>query len=484
MVTAQARRGLVQRQPRIAPFAARLPAAGGTEAGRREAAAVDEHERLVPRPQVLVEHPEQAVAQAVPQPPAPHVEHAVPRQRRLAGAARQPGLAIASAYRVLERLQRRRGAAEHDGHAQYPAPLHGHVPGGVAQPLLLLERGVVFLVHHDQAQVRERREDRRARAHEHLVVPVRAPQPRVEAHRVRRGGVERRGAPEPLAETRQGLRRETDLRDEHERLAATRHDLRHRAHVHLGLAAPRHALEHHGARIPRGAGDDFDGPALLVVQVERGRPDAVLRAFLHLFDQPLADQRGKGPAVDPEMADLRVGYGPCEGAQCSQRLGLPGSTLYRAVRFRQPAPGRPQPRRFSAPGRSGEHRAEHLPERMVVVASQPHGEFDQVGRQEAFWINNFGDVLQAALRFRTGARDHADDLAPPERHADARPNRGHGIAGRNGVIEQPPDRTRDRHFHDAVRHEPESTTRARCPACQHRRAEIHCAPSPPDGGSR
>ena len=89
----------------------------------------------------------------------------MPRRQVQPGVA--PGLGIGQA------LQAGRGADQHAGGLGKPRPHHGHVAGVVDHALLLLEGGLVFLVHHHQAKVGVGQEQRRARPDQHLHLTLR-----------------------------------------------------------------------------------------------------------------------------------------------------------------------------------------------------------------------------------------------------------------------------------------------------------------------
>ena len=81
----------------------------------------------------------------------PQVERGDLRQdgANVAGVQRQ--MAVATALDVGERFQAGRGGHQHGWGGRQPGAHHGHVAGMVDHALLLLERGFVLLIHHDQA---------------------------------------------------------------------------------------------------------------------------------------------------------------------------------------------------------------------------------------------------------------------------------------------------------------------------------------------
>ena len=74
---------------------------------------------------------------------------------------------VAAGLDVGHRLQARRGRDQHRRRRAEPRAHHRHVAGVVDDAFLLLERGLVLLVDHDQAEIGERQEQRRARADHH-----------------------------------------------------------------------------------------------------------------------------------------------------------------------------------------------------------------------------------------------------------------------------------------------------------------------------
>jgi hypothetical protein len=138
---------------------------------------------------------------------------------RVAGAMAQAQVRVAAGLRVVQRFQRRRGAAQHHRHAQCAGAHQGEIAGVVADAVLLLVAAVVLLVDDDMPGLRQRHEHRRARAHDHPRLPARGGQPDPRAFVVVQARMQRvhRHA-EALAEARQRLRGQADLRHQHQRL--------------------------------------------------------------------------------------------------------------------------------------------------------------------------------------------------------------------------------------------------------------------------
>ena len=110
--------------------------------------------------------------------------------------------------------------------------------------LLLLERGVVFLVDDHDAEIRDRREHRRARAEHDARLARQALAPGRQPLGVGQRGVQQRQRHgEALAEARHQLRRETDLRHQHQRALSAPQRVLDRVQIDLGLAAAGDAVE-------------------------------------------------------------------------------------------------------------------------------------------------------------------------------------------------------------------------------------------------
>ena len=94
----------------------------------------------------------------------------VGQARRADRAPRQLEPAIAPSLRVDERLERRRRAAEHDGNVALPRAPDRDIARVIAHAVLLLVRGVVFLVDDDEPEPRQRREHGEPRAEDEIRV--------------------------------------------------------------------------------------------------------------------------------------------------------------------------------------------------------------------------------------------------------------------------------------------------------------------------
>ncbi len=177
---------------------------------------------------------------------------------------------IAAAARVVQRFQRGRGAAQHHRHVQRLAAHQREVACVVADAVLLLVAAVVFLVDHDQPGLRQRREHRRACAHDHPRFAAQAGGPGAGAFAIVEAGMQRmhRHA-QALAEACQRLRGQADLGHQHQCLASPAQAVGDGVQIDLGLSAAGHAIEQEGAE-PRGADDRVGGGLLFVVERRTG----------------------------------------------------------------------------------------------------------------------------------------------------------------------------------------------------------------------
>ena len=211
---------------------------------------------------------------------------------------------------------RRRAADEQHG-VVVGRTLPGDAAGVVAGVALVLVGGVVLLVDHHEAEVGDRREDRRARADADLRLARAQPVPLVAALARRELGVQDRdGVPEAVDEARDDLRRQRDLGHEHDRTASLGERRRGGLQVDLGLARARDAVQQQAGRIasPRWP-----------PRSRRGR-------------QP---GRRSGPAAPaaPRRPRARV-RGARRGARAARGRGAPGVAA-RGGPDRRPAASRP-----------------------------------------------------------------------------------------------------------------------------------------------
>ena len=85
---------------------------------------------------------------------------------------------IAASRDIGKRLGRRRRRTEYNRHAECARAYECEIARGITQPLLLLVRGIVLFIDYDQAGVRKRSKDGRARTDDHLRITMRGGEPR------------------------------------------------------------------------------------------------------------------------------------------------------------------------------------------------------------------------------------------------------------------------------------------------------------------
>jgi hypothetical protein len=106
----------------------------------------------------------------------------------------------------------------------------------------------VLLVHDDEAERRQRREDGRTRADDHVDLAAADAMPLVVPFTVRESAVlDRQAVGEPRPEDARQRGRQADLGDENQHRAAAVAHLRGQAQVDLRLPAPGHAVQQGGA---------------------------------------------------------------------------------------------------------------------------------------------------------------------------------------------------------------------------------------------
>ena len=249
---------------------------------------------------------------------------------------------------VGDGLEARRGAAEHTDRPGSVRAHHGDVAGVVARRgVELLVARLVLLVHDDQAEVLDGREDGAPRADDDRVDAVADARPGVEALAGAHPAVDDRDAAgEVRVEAADGLRRERDLGHEHDGRPALNEARAEGAEVDLGLARARHAVEQKRPRRVRldGGDDLIERFGLGRVKVERGR-------------------RGRfgGEPVEPIWAALDVGVEHLDEAAAGEGRRRRGARVGLAERVRLHA---------RAGGERGEKRA-LLRARHVVQAGEP-----------------------------------------------------------------------------------------------------------------
>ncbi|MNV28193.1 hypothetical protein D3C71_1193770 [compost metagenome] len=238
MVAAQLAVTLVHGHSRVTALALGHPATVMTQQGRGEAAAVEEHQYLLPGGQGLADGLLHRPGNAAVQRAAFHVQAQEARLFGAAGALVQAQQPIAAGVGVVQAFQRRGGGAEDNRNVFLSRPHQCQIAGVVAQTFLLFIGAVVLFVDDDQAGVLHRCEQGRAGADNDVGLTVPRGQPGLEAFAVIDRRMDQRDTGiETLFEARQGLRAEVDFRDQHQRLLAGLEGFADQLQIDFGLAA-------------------------------------------------------------------------------------------------------------------------------------------------------------------------------------------------------------------------------------------------------
>ena len=271
--------------------------------------------------------------------------------------------------RLLMAFDRRGRGAEHDRDLPELTAHDREIASMIAQPLVLLVRGVVLLVDDDEAEIDEWREDRRAGSDDDPRFAACDPPPFVPALAGREPAVhDRDGVAETLLRSRQQLRGEGDLRHEHQHRPAGGARARRELQVDLGLAAARHAVQQeHLEGVHR---DGVDGDPL------RGRELGLRRRRRCFARLPVAfltetrhepafhQRRRRGTPSDVELARIEAGARCRTDPLVAGELARGAALEQRALRRVEVARGREHRRIAGRDGRplmplfGGEHAAD------------------------------------------------------------------------------------------------------------------------------
>src|ERR1035438_6847553 len=152
MMAAQLRRATVQGHARVAMRAGRYPAAGIAEKARSVAAPIQENDHLP----ATLEMPSDGLHRGLRQPllarMLAEVDQNHARRLSVTDSLREHPSRVAPLRDVFQRFERRRGGTQDDRHMRALRAPDRQVARRVAKPLMLLERGVVLLVHHNQVE--------------------------------------------------------------------------------------------------------------------------------------------------------------------------------------------------------------------------------------------------------------------------------------------------------------------------------------------
>ena len=413
---------------RIAVIAAHLVPAGAAERDRRITTPVQEQQRLF----ALVHPRRHRSRQSVRYPAvrgqlfAAHVDGPHLGQFGGAEARAKVKARIFARFGIGPAFQAGRGRGQHHRRAADRRAQHRHVAGIVENTLFLLVAAVVFLIDHDQPQLAERQEQRRARAHHKLRLPrgQHPPDPAAfgDGHaRMPFGGPRAKAGLDP----RQEIRRQRNFRQQHQRLPPRPQAFGDRLQIDFRLARPGDALQQRGGIAAlRHGGDQRIGSVHLFpgqcharkLGVKPGIGQIARRVlFQHgpRLDQPL-DHRCRHPRLCGQLAQRH--RRPAEfvqrGNDPAPRLGHPVRHVGAGAqhpphrgRITQPwcARGKPQHRRQRRQrviGGTGQKLAQFLAHRGGIHYPQDRA---QLG------------LIEPA---RARPPDHAQHPARPQRHLD------------------------------------------------------------------
>ena len=306
--------------------AAEVLAAGPAEQHRGVAAPVAQQDRLTAGGEGGIELVEQSrgeehLAGPAGRPLLAQVDEDPLRQASDAHALGQAEAHQPPAIRGQTGLEAGGGGDQHRHRAGGACPYQGQVPAVIARRRLLLVGEVLLLVHHHQPELRDRREDRRARPHHHarlaaphalpLLVPLGAAQTRMQ---------DRRALAEALGHFAGEGGDERDLGHQQQHRSARLEGGLRGAQIDLGLARSGHPLEQdarEAARSDRRA-HGLEGRALVGAQL--ARPGA--RRGLRRQQVP----------VEPQAAGLREAAQQAEARQpAHHRVG--GSGVLAQLRY-------------------------------------------------------------------------------------------------------------------------------------------------------
>ena len=247
VMAAQRRAGLVVDEGPVTVRAGLDVAAIPAHDHGRRPAPVDDEDRPVPGGRVQIpDGPGQRVRE---EPPVAGGQlgaqvHGHDPRLRTGGTRRQHGAPVPPGTRMAHRLHGRGCAAEHDGGTGEGPERQRRVPGLEARRAVALVGRVVLLVHDDQADVGEGREEGRSGPHDEVHVTGADPSPLVGALPFPEAGVHDGDADrQPGAQPVDDGGGQGDLRDEQQRGAARGEGRRDRLHVDRGLAAAGDAVE-------------------------------------------------------------------------------------------------------------------------------------------------------------------------------------------------------------------------------------------------
>jgi hypothetical protein len=260
----------------------------------------------------------------------------------------------------------------------------GEVAGRIAEPaFVLLERGVVFLVDDDHAEIGDWREHRRTRPQHDARFARNALPPGGEAFGIGERGMKHRDRNgETFAKAADELRREPDLRDQDQRAPVATQGALHRVQIDFGLAAAGDAIQKEGREASLRSVNGLHGHRLDIAQ---GGPVPRSSSVPGSCDD---DSGASEEEANPRSTSARIGVRQSANCSASASADIPSvlrsassSSRWRGARFNESSPAIPASvaNHRSVSARAGEPSAsesrqgcgDHRAERVVVVLGGP-----------------------------------------------------------------------------------------------------------------
>ena len=219
------------------------------------APAVQKQDTLLPRRQIFFQLlPQRGADQArvAVQYLLPQIRNEDLRQGVFVVAPPQQRLLIASLFRRPGGLHRRRSGTEHQRRLFPDAEVFGDLPGIVPWYVFRLIASLLLLVHDDEAQIFQGREQSGAGPQHHVHLSPADALPLVIALRHFQGAMEHgHPAAEVGAEFPHHLRRQHDLRHQHHSGFSQRQRFLHQAQINLRLTAAGNTVQQRDRRLCR-----------------------------------------------------------------------------------------------------------------------------------------------------------------------------------------------------------------------------------------
>ena len=182
----------------------------------------------------------------------PHVDNLDFRQRTHLHAVGQLHQRIFVFLRVVVRLERWRGRAQHHDRSRHLRPHHRHIARVIARRFFLLVRRILLLVDNDERKIADRREHRRPRSRHHprlaapyampLLRPLRIRQPRMQNGNF---------IAEHLVQIGRHRRSQANFRNQQDRRPPLLQHLAHACQIHRRLSRPGDAVQQQAAELAR-----------------------------------------------------------------------------------------------------------------------------------------------------------------------------------------------------------------------------------------